>query len=179
MERLIPVRTYDDVPPELRGTPAGRLLACHNLGAPLDPCDRPEILIGMCMDYRKHLRIPENFAYILRSGGGNLRPSAFKVSFAIAVGGVRAIALIGHDRCGMVNLPAKEDAFVEGLVDVGWEREEAREHFQEFAPRFEIGDEIGFLITEAARLRRRYPRVLVNPFLYRLDDDRLYVVREE
>jgi carbonic anhydrase len=178
MERLIAVRAADDVPDAWRETPIERLLACQNLGAPLDPCDRPELLIGMCMDYRKHLRIPENFAYILRSGGGNLRPSAFKVSFAIAVGGVRAIALIGHDRCGMVNLTSKEDAFVDGLVDVGWDREEARDHFRAFAPHFEIGDEIGFLVSEAARLRRRYPKVLVAPLLYRLDDDRLYLVRE-
>ncbi len=179
MERLTAVRTQEEIPEHLRRTPFERLLACHNLGAPLTPCERPEVLIGMCMDYRKHLRIPENFAYILRSGGANLRPSEFKVSFAIAVGGVRAIALIGHDGCGMVDLASKEEAFVEGLVDVGWERDRAHGHFRAFAPHFEIGDEIGFLATETARLRARYPKVSVAPFLYRLDDDLLYGVREE
>ena len=40
----------------------------------------------MCMDNRKHLHIPDNFAFIIRSGGANLRYSEFKVSYAIAVG---------------------------------------------------------------------------------------------
>lgn len=178
MERLAAVRAAEDVFPALRGTPVEKLLAYHNLAEPLEPCAAPQLLIGMCMDYRKSLRIPEDFAYILRSGGGNLRPSEFKVSFAVAVGGVRAIALIGHDHCGMTDLAAKEETFVEGLVDVGWERAEARDHFRSFAPHFEIGDAIAFLVSEASRLRRRYPRVLVAPLFYRLDDDRLYIVRE-
>ncbi len=59
------------------------------------------------MDNRKQLNIPNNFAYILRTGGGNLRYSEFKISYAIAVGGVKALALIGHNRCGMVNLMNK------------------------------------------------------------------------
>lgn len=59
------------------------------------------------MDHRVRLRIPENFAYILPTGGGNLRHSEFKVSFAIAVGGVRAIALIGHSYCGMAGVAAR------------------------------------------------------------------------
>ena len=178
MERLVPVDQAEDVFPAWRETPIERLLAFHNLAAPLVRGERPELLIGMCMDYRKALRIPEDFAYILRAGGANLRPSEFKVSFAIAIGGVRAIALIGHDGCGMVNLASREESFVEGLVDVGWGREEARNHFRHFAPLFEIGDEVGFLVGEAARLRSRYPRVVVAPLLYRIDDDRLYQIHE-
>jgi len=178
VERWSAVRAPDDVFPAYRGTPIERLLLYHNQQRPLERCDRPQILIGMCMDYRKHLRIPEDFAYILRSGGANLRPSEFKVSFAIAVGGVRAIALIGHDQCGMVDLTSKEEVFVQGLVDVGWDAEKARGHFRAFAPHFEIGDEIGFLREEAVRLRGRYPKVVVAPLLYRLDDDLLYLVRE-
>ena len=34
----------------------------------------------MCMDNRKQLRLPDNFAYILRTGGGNIRYSEFKIS---------------------------------------------------------------------------------------------------
>jgi len=66
----------------------------------------------MCMDNRKHLHMPDNFAFIIRTGGANLRYSEFKVSYAIAVGGVRHIALIGHSKCGMVNLAARKEAFV-------------------------------------------------------------------
>ena len=69
------------------------------------------------MDSHKRLRQPENFAYIIRTGGANLRDSEFEVSYAIAVGGVTAIALIGHTHCGMVNLISKRESFVQGLVE--------------------------------------------------------------
>ena len=46
------------------------------------------LLVGMCMDNRRHVYIPDNFAFIIRSGGANLRCSEFKVSYAIAVGQV-------------------------------------------------------------------------------------------
>ena len=95
MDRLIPVRNQSDILPALRGTPIETLLAYQNLGVPHTSHERAELLIGMCMDNRKHLRIPENFAFIIRAGGGNLRYSEFKVSYAIAIGGVSAIALLG------------------------------------------------------------------------------------
>ena len=85
----------------------------------------------MCMDNRKHLRMPDNFAFIIRSGGANLRYSEFKVAYAIAVGGVKAIALIGHTNCGMVNLVARREQFVQGLIDNGgWDRASAEQLLQ-------------------------------------------------
>ncbi len=123
MKRLSVVSTTDSIFPEYRDTPIGRLLEYHNLQRPLDDWAKADLLIGMCMDNRKHLRLPDNFAFILRAGGANLRYSEFKVSYAIAVGGVTSIALIAHTQCGMVNLAARRAAFVQGLVDnAGWER---------------------------------------------------------
>lgn len=180
MNRLVDVRTEADIFPRYRDTPVGGLLKYHDLEAPLDEYERAQLLIGMCMDHRKHLRIPDGFAYILRTGGGNLRYSEFKVSYAIAVGGVRAIALIGHTDCGMVNLMARKKAFVDGLVEnAGWDPQWADEHFMHFSPMFEIGNSIDFVITEAKRLRLRYPKVLVAPMIYRVEDGRLYLLREE
>lgn len=179
-ERLIPVEQASDIPEEYRGTPVGQLLEYHNLGVePKASYTRAELLVGMCMDHRKRLHIPDNFAYIIRAGGANLRPSEFQVSYAIAVGGVRAIALIGHTHCGMVSLAARHGQFVEGLVEgAGWEAEAAEAHFQQFAPLFEIGNEVDFVLSESGRLRLRYPRVLVAPLLYRVEDNRLYLIRE-
>ena len=177
MNRLISVEGLADIPPPLRGTPAARLLEYHNLGRDLDPCDRAEILIGMCMDNRKQLRLPDQFAFILRAGGANLRPSAFKVSYAVAVGGVRAVALIGHTECGMPGLASRREQFIAGLVDVGWKREEAALHFDRFAPEFEIGDPVDFVSHEARRLADLYPAVAVTAMLYRVEDGRLYLVR--
>ena len=96
MERLIAVMIESDILPAYRKTPIETLLAYQNLNRPHGVHDKAELLIGMCMDNRKHLRIPENFAYIIRAGGGNLRYSEFKVSYAIAIGGVSTIALLAH-----------------------------------------------------------------------------------
>ncbi len=138
------------------------------------------MLIGMCMDNRKHLHIPDNFAFIIRTGGANLRYSEFKVSYAIAVGNVQHIVLIGHNNCGMVNLISRKDEFINGLVDkAGLDREWAEEHFLHFAPMFEIGNEIDFVTSEAKRLRLRYPKVTVAPMIYKVEDNLLYLVNEK
>jgi carbonic anhydrase len=131
------------------------------------------------MDNRKHLTIPDNFAYIIRAGGANLRFSEFKVSYAIAIGGVQAIALIGHNNCGMVNLASRKTLFIDNLVEnAGWTHEQAEDHFMSFAPLFEIGNEIDFVLSEADRLRHRYPKALVAPMLYLVEDNRLYLLHE-
>jgi len=179
MEKLQPVAKEADIPDQYRDTPIGLLLEYHNLGRPHDSYATARLLIGMCMDNRKHLRIPDNFAFIIRAGGANLRYSEFKVSYAIAVGGVRALALIGHNQCGMVNLLARKEQFVQGLVDTaGWSRQSAEEHFLHFAPMFEIGNEVTFILSEVGRLRRQYPKILVAPLLYRIEDNLLYLLDE-
>lgn len=179
MERLIPVMKASDILAMFRRTPIEALLAYQNLDVPHRVHEKAELLIGMCMDNRKHLRIPENFAYIIRAGGGNLRYSEFKVSYAIAIGGVSAIALLGHTNCGMVNLMSRREQFISGLVQRGgWDREWAEQHFTHFSPMFEIGNEVDFVLGEAKRLRLRYPKVLVAPLLYRVEDNRLYQLKE-
>jgi len=179
MHRLEPINSAVDILPEYRNTPIGKLLEYHDLGKPLDEYANPELLIGMCMDNRKHLHIPDNFAFIIRSGGANLRYSEFKVSYAIAVGGVRHIALIGHTQCGMVNLIARKEAFVNGLIEsAGWDRQAAEDHFLQFAPMFEIGNEVDFIMSETKRLRLRYPKIVIAPMLYKVEDNRIYLIRE-
>src|SRR4030067_2898473 len=117
MARLQSVSKPEDIFSEYRDAPIGLLLEYHNLNRSLDAHAQAQLLIGMCMDNRKRLRIPDNFAHIIRAGGANLRYSEFKVSYAIAVGGVKSIALIGHTHCGMVNLVAQRELFIQGLVD--------------------------------------------------------------
>src|SRR5512147_565416 len=157
MDRLRAINGVDDIASEYRDTPIGLLLQYHNLARPYETYTNAQLLIGMCMDHRKHLHIPDNFAYIIRAGGANLRYSEFKVSYAIAVGGVQSIALIGHNQCGMVDLESRREQFIGGLVaHAGWTPEEAEEHFSRFAPMFEIGNEHEFIRSEAVRLRQRY-----------------------
>src|ERR1041384_3116032 len=145
MNRILTISSKNDIPPPYGETPIGLLLEYHNLERPFQSYSNADLLIGMCMDNRKHLRIPDNFSFILRAGGANLRPSEFKVSYAIAVGGVRSIAIIGHNNCGMVNLMSRSQQFIEGLVkNAGWDKQQAEDHFFHFAPLFEIGNELDF-----------------------------------
>jgi carbonic anhydrase len=179
MNRLISISKTTDISPEYRDTPIGNLLEYHNLDSTFGNYTQAELLIGMCMDNRKRLRIPDNFAYILRTGGANLRYNEFQVSYAIAVGGVKAIALVGHTNCGMVDLIARKKQFIQGVEEkAGWERSWAEDHFTRSAPLFEIGNEIDFVLSEAKRLRLRYPGIPVAPMLYRVEDNLLYIVGE-
>lgn len=180
MNRLVSISNRADIFPRYRDSPIGLLLEYHNLNRPAEVYAQAQLLIGMCMDNRKHLQMPDNFAYIIRAGGANLRYSEFKVSYAIAIGGVSCIALIGHNQCGMVNLMARKEAFIQGLVqNAGWEPAWAEDHFMHFSPMFEIGNEIDFILSEAKRLRLRYPRIQIAPMLYRVEDNRLYLIRED
>ncbi len=178
-EKLIALQAIEDLPEQYRNTSISRLVEYHNLNRPFDQYNKAELLVGMCMDNRKQLRIPDKFTYIIRTGGANLRYSEFKVSFALAMGSIRHIALIGHNHCGMVNLISKKEDFIEGLVDTaGWEREKAEEQFNQFAPMFEISNEVDFILSETIRLRAKYPKITIAPMMYLVEDNRLYLIDE-
>ena len=175
--KIVPIVKKKDIPREYQGNPIGLLLEYHDLNKPFDTYSQAQLLVGMCMDNRKHLHIPDNFAFIIRSGGANLRYSEFKVSYAIAVGQVEHIALIGHNHCGMVNLISRREEFIKGLVKrAGWSKEAAEEHFMNFAPIFETGNEIDFIVSETQRLRKRYPKIKIAPLYYKVEDSRLYCI---
>lgn len=180
MNRLISITTVNDIAAEYRETSIGLLLEYHNLDRDFENYSEAQLLVGMCMDNRKHLHMPDNFAFIIRSGGANLRYSEFKVSFAISVGGVKHIALIAHSNCGMVNLASQKDKFIEKLSENGgWTVEQAEEHFNNYAPMFEINNEIDFILSETNRLRQRYPKVQIAPMYYKLEDNLLYMIKED
>jgi len=179
MTQIIPVNYRSDILPEYQDTPAGQLLEYHNLERALGSAAKPELLIGMCMDARKALRMPQDFAFVLRTAGANMRDNEFRMSYAIAIAGVKTIVLIAHTDCGMRRVAGQHDAFVQGMVDTaGWDRERAERHFKDSLPKFAIDDEVAFVMREAARLREMYPKITVVPLLYRVEDDLLYQLRD-
>ncbi|MBU2554071.1 MAG: carbonic anhydrase [Bacteroidales bacterium] len=179
MDRLIDIQKNEDILPQYQNTPIAKLLQYHNLGYTFEEYQNAQLLIGMCMDNRKHMNIPDNFAYIIRAGGANMRYSEFKVSYAFSVGGVKHMALIGHNHCAMVNLVDRKNLFVDGLVEnAGWPKKQAEDHFLQFAPLFEIGGELDFLCRETRRLRFRYPKIMIAPMMYLVEDNKLYLVEE-
>ncbi len=180
MNRLISIAEKKDIPIKYQHTPLGLLLEYHNLNREFENYSEAQLLIGMCMDNRKHLNMPDNFAFIIRSGGANLRYSEFKVSFAVSVGDVKHIVLIAHSNCSMVNLASKKNQFITKLSENGgWTLEQAEEHFNNYAPMFEINNEIDFILSETDRLRKRYPKVQIAPMYYKVEDNLLYVIKEE
>ena len=73
----------------------------------------------------------------------------------------------------------RKSQFVNGLVEkTNWSKELAEDHFMHLAPLFEIGNETDFAISEAKRLRVRYPKITVAPLFYKVEDNRLYLLRE-
>jgi len=179
MSELTSIQSKSDIPKELQNTPVGLLLEYNNLDRVDPPFQSAQLLIGMCMDNRKHLHTPDNFAFILRAGGANFKRNQFKISYAIAVGGVRHMALIGHSQCGMVNLKSRKEIFIQGLVSgAGWTREKAEEHFDKYEPIFEIKNETDFILSEVKRLREDYPKIQITPLFYKVEDNLLYVIKE-
>ncbi len=179
MTRLIPINSKEDILPKYRDTPIGLLIEYHNLNRPYETYDRAQLLVGMCIDNRKHLHMPDNFSFIIRSAGANLRYGEFEISYAIAVGQIHYIALIGHNNCGMVDLISRKTEFIKGMVsNAGWDEERAEKHFTHFEPMFEIGSEPDFILSETKRLRLRYPKVMIAPMIYLVEDTRLYFIHE-
>ncbi len=180
MAEIIPVNYLDDILAEYRDTPVGLLLEYHNLGRAIASWAAPQVLIGMCMDSRKSLRIPNDFAFVLRTAGANMRDNEFRISYAIAVGGVRTIVLIAHTDCGMARLDERRQQFISGLTDAaGWDEARAIRHFEDSAPKFGMRDEVEFVLRVAERLREIYPRIAIAPLLYRVEDDLLYQLLSE
>ena len=128
------------------------------------------------MDNRKQLNIPNKFAYILRTAGARITGNEFKLSFVIGFGDIKHVALIGHSNCGMINLMSKKDKIIQGLVqNAGWTKEQAENHFNSFAPFFEIENEVNFVISESKRLKEKYPNILFVPMIYKIEDNKLYL----
>ncbi|MFN0151335.1 MAG: carbonic anhydrase [bacterium] len=180
MVELVAVGSARDILPEYRGTPIELLLRHHNLGEPIPASTgTARLLISMCMDHRKVIVVPSEFAYVLRSAGASLRDSEFDVSFAISVGNVGSIALIPHTDCGMERVTMRREDFIRGLVERGgWNAADAAAHFDAHAIRYQIGEPVAFALAETARVRALYPSIQVAPLLYRVADDRIVQIRE-
>ena len=175
--KIIYITKQEDIPQEYKNTPIEELLLYHNFEIPFEKYDSARLLIGMCMDNRKQLKIPENFAFIIRTGGANLRYSEFTVSYTIAIGGVKYIMLLSHNNCGMVNLMSKKETFVSGLVkNAGWDIEKAKDHFMNYAPMFELDNGEQFVIDEAERLRKKYKGIIVVPGYYQIEDNKVHLL---
>lgn len=175
--KLKNILSEKDIPKYLLNSPISDLLKYHNLKVHYKEYEKARIAIVMCMDNRKQLYIPNKFAYILRTGGARITGNEFKLSFVIGFGDIKHVVLIGHTNCGMVNLTSKKEKIVQGLIEnAGWSKEQAENHFSSFAPFFEIENEVDFVVSESTRLKEKYPKILFVPMIYKVEDNKLYLV---
>lgn len=169
-----------DVPQVYRDTPVERLILNHNLNLRPDRYERADMLVLMCMDNRQELRLPQNSAFFVRNSGATQNGVSFSISFAVAVAGIRYIAVIGHSDCMMVNLEIRKKEFVENLSErFMWDRAEAERHFTDMCAQFTKTDVVDSVIAEADFLRSQYPGVIVAPLFYSIEDHMLYLIEEE
>ncbi|HPN64098.1 MAG TPA: carbonic anhydrase, partial [Candidatus Goldiibacteriota bacterium] len=66
--------------------------------------------------------------------------------------------------------------YISGLVNAGWDKDTAEQHFDSFAPIFEIGNEKDFVVSEVKRIQGRYPKLGVFPLFYSVSDGMLSLV---
>lgn len=180
MSKLITLDSRDDIPSKLRGTPVESVISSHNFYevSEIDTDESADLIIGMCVDYRKQLHLPKNTAYIIRSPGANMKDSEFGIALGIGAG-LSYLALIVHNRCLMSNPFEKRDAVIGALVkEHSWTTNQAETFFDRVANEKEINDPIDFAINEASRLRKLFKNLNVVPMLYSVDNDRLYLIND-
>jgi anti-anti-sigma regulatory factor len=177
--RLIPIQDERDIPACLLGTPIAELFRAQNLYEVNEPdSDKADLIVGMCMDYRKHLHLPRNCAYIIRRAGANMKDSEFSIALGVSAG-IKYMALIVHNKCIMSNPFDRREQFIHTLVaEQGWPSDKAEAFFEEGASSGEINDAIEFGMQESERLMDFFPNLNVVPLLYNVDDDKIYLLKD-
>ncbi len=175
-QNLCELLTSVDIPARWRGTPIEQFIQAQNLGYPLHPQTRPQVLIASCMEFRYSMPVPAGYAYIIRTPGGRLIGSELAIGYALHKG-VTNILLIAHDDCGMTHLVEKGPEIVEAFVEQGWGREQATQFVKEQTARLAVKDELDALQQEYLRLKSLFKKVHVAPLFLTLSDKRVYIPR--
>ncbi len=177
--RLVVVDDESKIPGFLRGSPIEVLLRAQNFrGTEIPYVARPELLIGMCVDYGKTVMLPKVWAHVIRREGASMQGSEFAIALSVA-DGVKYMALIAHDDCAMGNTVEHKDAFVKAMTgNHGWDPEQANGFFDIYVRSPDLNTEIDFIMEESARLQRLFRGILVIPLVYKTESDQLYLVSE-
>ena len=137
------------------------LLSSHNSGRVFPAFETPQLAIVTCMDFRISLRLPERFAFVLRTGGANVSPIESYLAFSVARTGIHAIAIIGHTDCAM----EKPDPYV---VDSLPTSEEMRAHYRSQIAALAIRDARTYTLEQTERLEMQMGLPVI-PLLYDVD----------
>ena len=174
--RLEPMNTKDDIPERWRGTPIEEFIGIHNFGQTVDSQATPRLLIVSCIEFRFSLNIPSGFSYVIRTPAGRLShlpSSEFAMAYTLAKG-VRHVALVGHNDCGMTKVFENAPKLIEALIEQGWETKEAKKFIESRASQFAIDDEIESLKIEFNELKEEFKKIEIAPLFASLKSNRLH-----
>lgn len=171
---LISVDSNADIPEEWLKTPIESIVMAQNFGWPIQGSGKVELLISTCIEFRYALPVPRMYSYVIRRASGRVIGSEFSVGYTLAQG-VRYLALIGHNDCGMSQVYEKAPRVVDAFVDQGWEREAAERYVQTQIGRHSIVDELDTLRAEYIRLKGLFRKLTIAPLFVCLHDSKLYI----
>lgn len=172
--RLVPIETESDVPERWRGSPIETLILANNFEKPIETTGDPHLLLITCIEFRYQPKLPASFAYVIRRAGGRLIGSEFSLAYAMAKG-VRHIALVGHNDCGMTKVAENRQPMVDALVEQGWYKDRAEDFVDMHASRYAITDELDSLKREYLRLRRLFHKIEIAPLFVSLANGKMYM----
>lgn len=173
-DTLIHIDSIMDVPARWHNTPLAALIMAQNFGWPIQASGKPELLIAACIEFRYALPVPRMYAYVIRRASGRVIGSEFSVGYTLAKG-VKFLALIGHNDCGMSKVMEQAPLVVNALMEQGWSNAAATAYVEKHAARHVINDELGALKDEYERLRTIFPKLEIAPLFVCLHDSRLYI----
>lgn len=134
------------------------LMQSHNDGVHYAAFEKPQLAIVTCMDFRIRLQLPDDFAFVLRTGGANPGPIEPYLAFSVARMGIHAIAIIGHTDCAM----QRPDPYVVNDLPTS---EEQKKHFRSQIASLAITDAAEFTVREAEQLQDLFGLPVI-PLIY-------------
>jgi carbonic anhydrase len=173
-DRIVEFESHEDIPRYWRGTPIESLIMAQNFHWPIPMTAKPDLMIATCIEFRYAIPVPRMYAYVVRRASGRLVGSEFTIGYALAKGIVHC-ALIGHNDCGMAQVPKSAPRVVDALVKQGWDKQLATDYVERHSERYSIGDELDALEDEFIRLSQLFPKMVFAPLFVSLYDSRLYL----
>lgn len=179
LSRLVEIKKIDDIPSSLRNTPVEELIRCQNFyEVTTDGALYGDMIVGMCIDYRRQVHLPKNCSCVIRTPGANMQDSEFSIALAIAAG-IKIMALVVHNKCQMEDPYRRRERFVETLrAEQLWTTEQAEQFFEQKAGALEIDDPVDFAVTECRRLKNLFPKLRLVPLYYNVDNDRIFLIKD-
>ncbi|MBX9689798.1 MAG: hypothetical protein K2X27_24020 [Candidatus Obscuribacterales bacterium] len=171
---IMPIEKPSDIPERWRNTPIEELILSQNFEKEIIPQESPQLSVATCIEFRYQPRLPSSFAYILRRAGGHLIGSEFSLTYTLAKG-VRHLALVGHNDCGMTKVADHKQKMIDTLIEQGWYKDRAEDYISIYASRYAIPDELDTLQREYLRLRRLFKKLEIAPLFISLAKSKFYL----